>query len=77
MLVDHRQRILAAVRHEPVDKLPTDMMAEPEVLEMLFEHFQVDPGPAASPQGVGLISSDSRVGRLWITTRAAHQSQTV
>jgi uroporphyrinogen decarboxylase len=37
-----RQRVLAAIRHQPVDRLPTDMWATDEVRQKLFAHFQVD-----------------------------------
>lgn len=40
--MNHRERILAAIQHQPVDRLPTDMWATPEVWEKLFAHFQVD-----------------------------------
>lgn len=40
--MNHRERILAAIQHQPLDRLPTDMWATPEVWDMLFSHFQVD-----------------------------------
>ena len=40
--MNHRERILAAIQHQPVDRLPTDMWATPEVWEKLLAHFQVD-----------------------------------
>lgn len=40
--MNHRERILAAIHREPLDRLPTDMWATPEVWDMLFSHFQVD-----------------------------------
>lgn len=40
--MNHRERILAAIRHQPCDRLPTDMWATPEVWDKLFAHFQVD-----------------------------------
>jgi len=40
--MDHRQRILAAIRHQPADRIPTDMWATPEVTRKLFDHFAVD-----------------------------------
>jgi uroporphyrinogen decarboxylase len=39
--MDHRQRILAAIRHQPVDRVPTDIWATPEVWNKLFAHFDV------------------------------------
>ncbi|MGQ9682064.1 MAG: uroporphyrinogen decarboxylase family protein [Anaerolineae bacterium] len=38
----HRERILAAIHHEPVDRIPTDMWATPEVQRKLFDYLQVD-----------------------------------
>ena len=40
--MNHRERILAAIRHEPVDRIPTDMWATQEVRQKLFDHFQVE-----------------------------------
>ena len=37
-----RQRILAAINHQPVDRLPTDIWATNEVWAALFEHFGTD-----------------------------------
>lgn len=34
-----RERILAAIRHEPVDRFPTDIWATPEVWDKLRAHF--------------------------------------
>jgi uroporphyrinogen decarboxylase len=39
--MNHRERILAAIRHQPVDRCPTDFWATPEVQEKLFEHFGI------------------------------------
>ncbi len=36
-----RERVLAAVRHRPVDRLPTDMWATTEVYDKLFAHLGV------------------------------------
>ena len=40
--MNHRQRILAAIHHQPVDRLPTDMWATDEVHRKLFAHLDVD-----------------------------------
>jgi uroporphyrinogen decarboxylase len=40
--MNHRERILAAIRHQPVDRLPTDIWATQEVWQQLHAHFQVD-----------------------------------
>jgi uroporphyrinogen decarboxylase len=36
----HRDRILAAIRHQPVDRFPTDIWATPEVWQRLKAHFR-------------------------------------
>jgi len=43
-MMDHRERVLAAIRHRPVDRVPTDMWATPEVQEKLFAHFGIESG---------------------------------
>jgi len=40
--MNHRERILAAIRRQPVDRLPTDMWATDEVHRKLFAHLHVD-----------------------------------
>ncbi len=40
--MNHRERILAAIRHEPTDRPPTDIWATPEVWDKLKTHFGVD-----------------------------------
>ena len=37
-----KQRILAALRQQPVDRLPTDLWATNEVMDRLYAHFRVD-----------------------------------
>ncbi len=37
-----RERILAAVRHQPLDRFPTDIWAVPETWRKLREHFEVE-----------------------------------
>ena len=39
--MDHRQRILAAIRHQSVDRVPTDIWATPEVWDKLCAYFGV------------------------------------
>jgi len=39
--MNHRERILAAIHRQPLDRIPTDMWATPEVQERLFEHFGI------------------------------------
>lgn len=36
----HRERVLAAVNHQPLDQFPTDIWAVPEVWEKLQAHFE-------------------------------------
>ncbi|MHB1356051.1 MAG: uroporphyrinogen decarboxylase family protein [Anaerolineae bacterium] len=40
--MNHRERILAAIHHQPVDRLPTDIWATPEVWQKLRVYFNVD-----------------------------------
>jgi uroporphyrinogen decarboxylase len=39
--MNHRERILAAINHQPTDRLPTDIWATPEVWARLRDHFGV------------------------------------
>ena len=55
--MDHRQRILAAINHQPVDRVPTDMWATAEVQEQLFDHFGIDTGRVAAVDGLSLTSA--------------------
>ena len=60
--MNHRERILAAIRHQPLDRVPTDMWATPEVQDgapRTFRHHatDADEGVEASRRklgGVGL-----------------------
>jgi len=36
-----RERILASLRRQPVDRLPTDIWATPEIWQRLYDHFGV------------------------------------
>jgi len=38
-----RERVLAAINRKPVDRIPTDIWATPEVWQMLREHFGPEP----------------------------------
>ena len=44
--MNSRERMLAAINHEPVDRIPTDIWATPEVWQMLRNHF----GPEKTEQ---------------------------
>ena len=37
----HRERILAAVTHQPTDRVPTDYWGVPEITDTLYKHFGV------------------------------------
>lgn len=37
--MNHRERMLAAINRQPVDRIPTDIWATPEVWQMLRAHF--------------------------------------
>lgn len=37
--MNHRDRILAAIHHDPLDRFPTDIWATPEVWDKLYRHF--------------------------------------
>jgi uroporphyrinogen decarboxylase len=38
--MNHRERILAAIHHQPVDRFPTDIWATPEAWAKLTSHFK-------------------------------------
>ena len=52
--MDHRERILAAISHRPLDRVPTDMWATAEVQEKLFAHFGIDTARDTCPGGISL-----------------------
>ncbi len=61
--MNHRERILAAIRHEPVDRLPTDMWATVEVWEKLFNHFGIrGRGPAERMELYDAVGIDGIFG---------------
>ena len=37
----HRERILAAINHQPCDRVPTDFWGVPEITEKLMKHLCV------------------------------------
>lgn len=37
--MNSRERVLCAINHEPVDRVPTDIWSTPEVLQRLADHF--------------------------------------
>jgi uroporphyrinogen decarboxylase len=38
----HRERVLAALHHEPLDRFPTDIWATPEIWQKLKTHFGIE-----------------------------------
>lgn len=40
--MNHRERILATLNRQPVDRLPVDLWHTPEVLAALKQHLGVD-----------------------------------
>ena len=40
--MNSRERVLAAINHEKLDRVPTDIWATPEVWAKLREHFRVN-----------------------------------
>ncbi|MDC7233655.1 MAG: uroporphyrinogen decarboxylase family protein [Spirochaetales bacterium] len=66
----HKERILAAADHKPVDRVPTDMWATVEVQEKLFRHFGIEEGqgehsPCIGLNGGPLSRGVSGILRLW------------
>jgi uroporphyrinogen decarboxylase len=53
--MDRRARILAAITHQVVDRVPTDMWATPEVQEKLFMYFGIATARDTSPGGISLL----------------------
>jgi uroporphyrinogen decarboxylase len=39
--MNHRERVLAAIRHQPFDRVPTDMWATGEVMQKLYDHLGI------------------------------------
>ena len=58
--MNHRERILAAIHHQPLDRIPTDIWATPEVWEKLFTHFLIDAGQASAAQRASIAGN-----RVW------------
>lgn len=52
--MNNRERILRAVRHERVDRIPTDMWATPEVQEALMNALGITEGKDSSSPHIGL-----------------------
>ena len=58
--MNHRERILAAIHHQPLDRIPTDIWATPEVWEKLFTHCQIDAGQESATQRASVVGN-----RVW------------
>ncbi len=62
--MNHRERILAAIRHQPVDRVPTDIWATAEVQEKLLRHFGIETQRGVPSIGIelmgGVLSRDVR-----------------
>ena len=46
MTMSSRDRVLAAIRHQPVDRVPTDYWGTSEITEKLYQHLGCDDRPA-------------------------------
>ena len=49
-----RERILAAIHHKPVDKLPTDMWGTQEIMDKLLDHFRIEDKKSQSKPSIFL-----------------------
>ena len=45
-----RERVLAAINHQPVDRVPCDIWLTPEIRQALLEHFQTEDWGVVSEQ---------------------------
>lgn len=50
--MNHRERILAAIRHQPVDHIPTDIWMTEEVQRKLFNYFNLGTKFTSPPTGL-------------------------
>ena len=53
--MNHHERILAAIRHQPVDRVPTDMWATVEVQARLAEALRIGEMRSEPVPGIGLL----------------------
>jgi len=86
--MNSRERMLAAINHEPVDRVPTDIWATPEVWEKLRKHFgentdvhavlHIDGMASAEPKYVGpklpSVAEDETVDYWGIRTKKVNYS---
>lgn len=52
--MESRERLIAAIEHRPVDRIPTDFWATTEVQESLFNHFSIESGIGDASPWIGL-----------------------
>jgi uroporphyrinogen decarboxylase len=64
MNMNPRQRILSAIHHQPVDRLPTDMWATAETQLILLRHFDLLPAVESHPLASTVQNSLTQVVRL-------------
>ena len=86
--MNSRERMLAAINHEPVDRVPTDIWATPEVWEKLKRYFgentdiyavlHIDGMASAEPKYVGpklpSVAEDETVDYWGIRTKKVNYS---
>ena len=86
--MNSRERMLAAINHEPVDRVPTDIWATPEVWEKLRKYFgentniyavlHIDGMASAEPKYVGpklpSVAEDETVDYWGIRTKKVNYS---
>ena len=53
--MNSRERILAAIHHQPVDRVPTDIWATVEVQEKLYAYLGIRAGEGTKANGIGLM----------------------
>lgn len=52
-----RERMLAAINHQPLDRVPTDIWATPEVWQKLQDHFKTDQAGVIEALGIDYIAN--------------------
>ena len=60
--MNHRERILAAIRRQPVDCVPTDLWATVEVQARLADALRIDEMRSAPVPGIGLLGGKLMCG---------------
>ena len=62
--MNHRERIIAAVKHQLVDRVPTDIWATSEVTQKLMDWFGIREGEISSSGKLMVDSVDTNIGLL-------------